>query len=80
MRRAVWSVAIVLQPEKILRGDVLSQIDDGAERKFRATEEDGKVSEREEDIAEPLDARKGSAAERRTSTNRTDSPTSGKGA
>lgn len=41
--------------EKILRGDVLSQIDDSAEREFWATEEDGNVPTREEEIAEPLD-------------------------
>ena len=41
--------------EKVLRGDVLSQIDDSADREFWATEEDGNVPIREEEIAEPLE-------------------------
>lgn len=41
--------------EKILRGSVLSQIDDSADREFWATEDDGNVEIREEEIAEPLD-------------------------
>ncbi len=41
--------------EKVLRGDVLSQIDDSADREFWATEDDGNVPVREEEIAEPLD-------------------------
>ena len=43
--------------EKVLRGDVLSQIDDSADREFWATEEDGNVPIREEEIAEPLEER-----------------------
>jgi protoporphyrinogen oxidase len=45
--------------EKILRGDVLAQIDDSAEREFWATEDDGNIPTREEEIAEPLDERDG---------------------
>ena len=41
--------------EKVLRGDVLSQIDDSADREFWATEDDGNVPVREEEIAEPLE-------------------------
>lgn len=41
--------------EKVLRGDILSQIDDSADREFWATEDDGNVAIREEEIAEPLD-------------------------
>ena len=41
--------------EKILRGDVLGQIDDSAEREFWATEDDGNMPTREEEIAEPLE-------------------------
>ncbi len=41
--------------DKILRGSVLSQIDDSADREFWATEDDGNVEIREEEIAEPLD-------------------------
>lgn len=41
--------------EKILRGSVLSQIDDSADREFWATEDDGNVEIREEEIAEALD-------------------------
>lgn len=41
--------------EKILKGSVLSQIDDSADREFWATEDDGNVEIREEEIAEPLD-------------------------
>ena len=41
--------------EKILRGDVLSQIDDSAEREFWATEDDGNLPTREEEIAEAMD-------------------------
>jgi protoporphyrinogen oxidase len=41
--------------EKILRGSVLSQIDDSADREFWATEDDGNVEIREEEIAEPLE-------------------------
>jgi protoporphyrinogen oxidase len=41
--------------DKILRGAVLSQIDDSAEREFWATEDDGNVPTREEEIAEPLE-------------------------
>ncbi|HZB26685.1 MAG TPA: FAD-dependent oxidoreductase [Vicinamibacterales bacterium] len=40
--------------DKILRGEVLSEIDT-ADREFWATEEDGNVPIREEEIAEPLD-------------------------
>ena len=40
--------------DKILRGEVLSEID-SADREFWATEEDGNVPVREEEIAEPLD-------------------------
>ncbi len=40
--------------DKILRGEVLSEID-SADREFWATEEDGQVPIREEEIAEPLD-------------------------
>jgi protoporphyrinogen oxidase len=41
--------------EKVLRGDVLSQIDDSADREFWATEDDGNVPVREEEIAEPIE-------------------------
>lgn len=41
--------------EKILRGDVLAKIDDSAEREFWATEDDGNIPNREEEIAEPLE-------------------------
>ncbi len=41
--------------DKVLRGDVLSQIDDSADREFWATEDDGNVPVREEEIAEPLE-------------------------
>jgi protoporphyrinogen oxidase len=41
--------------DKVLRGDVLSQIDDSAEREFWATEDDGNMPTREEEIAEPLE-------------------------
>ncbi|MGE3706624.1 MAG: FAD-dependent oxidoreductase [Vicinamibacterales bacterium] len=41
--------------DKVLRGAVLSQIDDSAEREFWATEDDGNVPTREEEIAEPLE-------------------------
>lgn len=41
--------------EKIVRGSVLSQIDDSADREFWATEDDGNVEIREEEIAEVLD-------------------------
>jgi protoporphyrinogen oxidase len=40
--------------DKILRGEVLAQID-SADREFWATEEDGNVPIREEEIAEPLE-------------------------
>lgn len=40
--------------DKILRGEVLAEIDT-ADREFWATEEDGNVPVREEEIAEPLD-------------------------
>jgi protoporphyrinogen oxidase len=40
--------------DKILRGEVLAEID-SADREFWATEEDGGVPIREEEIAEPLD-------------------------
>jgi protoporphyrinogen oxidase len=40
--------------DKVLRGEVLSEIDT-ADREFWATEEDGNVPVREEEIAEPLD-------------------------
>lgn len=40
--------------DKILRGEVLSEIDT-ADREFWATEEDGGVPSREEEIAEPLE-------------------------
>ena len=40
--------------DKILRGEVLGEIDT-ADREFWATEEDGNVPVREEEIAEPLD-------------------------
>ena len=40
--------------DKVLRGEVLSEID-SADREFWATEEDGNVPVREEEIAEPLD-------------------------
>ena len=40
--------------DKILKGDMLSAIDTG-DREFWATEEDGQVPIREEEIAEPLD-------------------------
>ena len=40
--------------DKILRGDVLAEIDT-ADREFWATEEDGNVPVREEEIAEPLE-------------------------
>jgi len=43
--------------DKILRGEVLSEIDT-ADREFWATEEDGNVPVREEEIAEPLDEHK----------------------
>jgi hypothetical protein len=41
--------------DKILRGDVLSAIDDSAEREFWATEDDGNVLIREEEIVEASD-------------------------
>lgn len=41
--------------EKILKGSVLSQIDDSGDREFWATEDDGNVEIREEEIAEALD-------------------------
>jgi protoporphyrinogen oxidase len=41
--------------DKVLRGDILSQIDDSAEREFWATEDDGNIPTREEEIAEPLE-------------------------
>ncbi len=41
--------------DKVLRGDVLSQIDDSADREFWATEDDGNVPVRDEEIAEPLE-------------------------
>lgn len=41
--------------DKILRGDILSQIDDSAEREFWATEDDGNMPTREEEIAESLE-------------------------
>lgn len=41
--------------EKVARGAVLSEIDDSAEREFWATEDDGNVPVREEEIAEPLE-------------------------
>jgi protoporphyrinogen oxidase len=40
--------------DKVLRGEVLAEID-SADREFWATEEDGNVPVREEEIAEPLD-------------------------
>jgi len=40
--------------DKVLRGEVLAEIDT-ADREFWATEEDGNVPVREEEIAEPLD-------------------------
>jgi protoporphyrinogen oxidase len=40
--------------DKIIRGDVLSEID-SADREFWATEDSGKVPDREEEIAEPLE-------------------------
>jgi hypothetical protein len=40
--------------DKILRGEILSEID-SADREFWATEEDGNVPVREEEIAEPLE-------------------------
>jgi hypothetical protein len=36
--------------DKVVRGDVLSQIDDSADREFWATEDDGNVPVREEEI------------------------------
>jgi protoporphyrinogen oxidase len=44
--------------DKILRGEVLGEIDT-ADREFWATEEDGNVPVREEEIAEPLDESNG---------------------
>jgi protoporphyrinogen oxidase len=38
--------------DKILRGDVLAEIDDSADREFWATEDDGNVPVREEEVAE----------------------------
>jgi protoporphyrinogen oxidase len=40
--------------DKVLRGEVLAEID-SADREFWATEDDGNVPVREEEIAEPLD-------------------------
>ncbi len=40
--------------DKIVRGEVLAEID-SADREFWATEDDGNVPIREEEIAEPLD-------------------------
>ena len=38
--------------DKVLRGDVLAEIDDSADREFWATEDDGNVPIREEEVAE----------------------------
>ena len=46
--------------DKILRGEILAEID-SADREFWAAEEDGKVPVREEEIAEPLEDGTGNA-------------------
>ena len=40
--------------DKVVKGDVLAEID-SADREFWATEDDGDVPIREEEIAEPLE-------------------------
>lgn len=40
--------------DKVVRGEVLAEID-SADREFWATEDDGNVPIREEEIAEPLE-------------------------